>query len=69
MNNADTMEAHQTLVVNAVEAIQKVHADTTVSLEVTLDSLRELAGEAQDLARAVERDVENAEAETEEDEE
>lgn len=45
----------------ALEAIQAVHGDASVSLEETLDRLRELAEEVQTLISAVEQDIRNAE--------
>jgi len=63
MTNADKMEAHKTLVTDAIEAIQAVHSDTEVSLEVTLESLSELSGEVSSLIDAVKEDIASQESE------
>ena len=48
---------HEDLVKRALSAIQKVHADTSVDLETTLDSLLELCEEVNLLMRAVREDI------------
>lgn len=51
---------HSDLVKRALEAIQEVHADTSVSLEQTLDSLRKLCEEVESLIAAVDEDIKYA---------
>jgi len=54
------MTTHDELYVAAQQAIQRVHADTSVSPEKTLETLQTLQEEIEELMVAVETDIENA---------
>lgn len=51
--------AHETLVEIAIEALNDVHSDTSVSLEQTLNSLEVLRDHIHMLITAIEEDLRN----------
>jgi len=52
--------SHEHLCEKAKTAIQAIHGDTSVSIEQTLNSLKDLRDEIDILIEAVETDIENA---------